>query len=54
MWVYINMKNKEAPFICIYRITHPLSTSRMMCITDSKAIVVSLTKFIDNTSPVEI
>lgn len=40
MWVNITIKNNDAPFMCIYRIIHPCSMSRMMCITDSKAIVI--------------
>lgn len=31
------MKNNEAPFMCVYRIIQPMSTSRMMRITDSNA-----------------
>jgi len=30
--VYITMKNKEAPFICNIRITHPIFLSRMIII----------------------
>lgn len=46
------MKNREAPFIWVYRITHPVSISRIMWITDSNAISVDATKFIDSTNPV--
>ena len=31
------MKNREAPFMCVYRMIHPISTSRVMRITDSNA-----------------
>lgn len=40
IWMYISMKNSDAPFICKYRIAHPESMSRMMWITESNAIEV--------------
>lgn len=40
MWVYNKRKNREAPFICRYRVIHPLSISRIMCITLLNAISV--------------
>lgn len=52
MWIYIRIKNREAPFIWVYRIAHPESISRIMWITESKANSVEATKFIDNTNPV--
>lgn len=41
--IYMHTKNKEAPFICKNRIIHPLSISRIMWITESKAILVAAT-----------
>lgn len=29
------IKNKDAPFMCVYRVIAPISTSRMMWITES-------------------
>lgn len=43
IWVYISTKNNEAPFACKYRIIHPASISRIMWITESKAIDTSAT-----------
>lgn len=37
---YMRRKNSDAPFMWRYRISHPLSISRMMCITESNAISV--------------
>lgn len=43
MCVYIRIKNNDAPFICRYRIIQPLSMSRIMWITESKASSVDAT-----------
>lgn len=40
---YINRKNNEAPFMCVYRIAHPDSISRVIWITELKASVVDAT-----------
>jgi len=40
IWMYIKMKKNDAPFICIFRLTHPELTSRIICIVDSNAISV--------------
>lgn len=37
MWVYRSTKNRDAPFMCRYRIAHPESMSRMVWITESNA-----------------
>jgi len=37
MWIYIKIKNLDAPFIWIFRINQPLFTSRIMWAIDSNA-----------------
>lgn len=45
------MKNKEAPFMWINRIIHPIFTSRMMCITLEKARALFVAKCMDSMIP---
>lgn len=37
----IHTKNNEAPFACSVRSSHPLFTSRQMCLTLENAMLVS-------------
>ena len=48
------MKKNEAPFACKVRINHPLFTSRMMWMTEEKAVEMSDAKCIDKNNPVKI
>jgi len=51
VWIYINTKNKDAPFVWISRETHPMSLSRMILIITEKARDVSAVYIIDTTNP---
>jgi len=39
--MYRRMKNKEAPFMCVIRVAHPISLSRMIFTIVVKAVEVS-------------
>lgn len=54
MWIYIKMKNIEAPLEWIDRINQPLLTSRAMWDIMLNAVVISLEKFIAKKSPLKI
>jgi len=45
------MKNRDAPFMWIIRVTHPIELSRMMFTIASNALEVSAVNIIDRTSP---
>jgi len=49
--MYINTKNKDAPFVWIIRETHPMSLSRIILIITENASEVSAVYIIETTNP---
>jgi len=49
--MYISMKNRDAPFICIIRVIHPMLLSRIILIIIWNEILVSDVYIIDTISP---
>lgn len=54
MWIYIKIKNIEAPLEWIDRISQPLFTSREIWDIILNAVLISLEKFIAKKSPLRI
>lgn len=54
MWIYIKIKNIEAPLEWIDRISQPLFTSREMWDIILNAVLISLEKFIAKKRPLRI
>lgn len=51
VWMYIRMKNKEAPFMWTIRVTHPVLMSRMIITITIKACSVFALYIIDRINP---
>jgi len=54
VWIYRRIKNKDAPFIWIIRVTHPVLISRIIITITLKAVSVCAVYIIDKISPLTI
>jgi hypothetical protein len=54
VWIYIKMKNRDAPFIWIIRVTHPILISRIIISIVLKTVSACGKYLMESTSPVMI
>lgn len=54
VWMYSRIKNKDAPFMWIIRVTHPVLISRIIITITLKAVSVCAVYIIDKINPLTI
>jgi len=54
MWIYMRVKNNDAPLAWVERNIHPMFTSRVRWEIDSKEVFMSVEKYMARISPVTI